>query len=405
MKTTYSERPEDIAKVVEDIAHFLRAEWAGSDHFEPWPGLPSTPGTQPTLEQANFFFLGCCIDLQERYKVAWEKARQFFTITVPPSERKCLWRWISNHSEEEWVQHAQDYKLHRFPAFHKRIHRIARSLQEQFGGDPRAIWASNNASRLLPILEEDLEVGPALSRMIVGALRDHRLIKLEKTDFKPDRHVCLQMHRLGLAQTSKPADVLTVARKYFSDPWVVDSALFYLSAELGITDCRGFIDFHKRMAVWINWRSHIARQLMTIRPKIHQQLGKDGWLVDIESSPHWSGFYVARRNGTLREAMSEDGSALWVWIGVGYYREFVSAIELGGKEIFLKSPMLRKQLKDIGFGPGEENRDPFSDQLSFWRQQRISQLGESELPFCFKEMAGTARDLILTIEDNLHSTH
>jgi hypothetical protein len=232
----------DIANVVEEIAHCLREEWAGSENFEPWPFLPLTPGTQPTLEQANLFFLGCCIDLQERYKIAWERARRFFSEIVPPAERKYLWHWISNPSEKEWIERAQDYRLHRFPAFHKRIHRIAKSMQQQFSGDPRKIWAAN-VDRLLPTLEEDLQVGPAISRMIVGALRDHRLVKLDKSDFKPDLHVCKVMHRLGLAQTSKPADVLAVSQRCFSDPWAVDAALFYLSQELDITDKEGFIKF------------------------------------------------------------------------------------------------------------------------------------------------------------------
>jgi hypothetical protein len=132
MKAKSAESPARMATVVWEIAQFLRDEWSSTEHFEPWPGLPSTPGTQPTLEQANFFFLGCCVDLQEKYKVAWDRARIFFTEIVPPEERPFLWRWISNHSEKEWVQHARDYKLHRFPAFHKRIHRIASSIQNQF---------------------------------------------------------------------------------------------------------------------------------------------------------------------------------------------------------------------------------------------------------------------------------
>ncbi len=291
---TTSTDATSIAKIVWEISHFLRDEWVGSEQFEPWPGLPSTPGRQPTLEEANFFFLGCCVDLQERNKVAWEKARRFFAEIVPPADRPFLWRWISSHSETEWVQRTYEYKLHCFTAFHKWIHRISTSLQGQFGRDPRTIWAPNNASRLLPILKDDLEVGPALSRMIVGALRDHQLVKSGKSDFKPDRHVCQQMHRLGLSPTSKVSDVLAAANKFFPDPWLADTALFYLGVEFGITGIEGLLEFHRQMTAWGKQRSDMAKQVPSLRQELLLDLGKDAWEVEIESSQHWIGLCLAR---------------------------------------------------------------------------------------------------------------
>jgi hypothetical protein len=83
--------------------------------------------------------------------------------------------------------------------------------------------------------------------------------------------------------------------------------------------------------------------------------------------------------------MYEDGSALWVWIGVGFYGDLVSGIQLGGKESFLNSAILRKQLKALHFGPGEENRDPFNDQISYWWQKASGELRGSGWPCVSKK--------------------
>lgn len=396
----HSDPPGSTARAVSEIAHFLRAEWTSSEHFEPWPGLPSTPGVQPTLKEANFFFLGCCIDLQERYKVAWTRARRFFADIVPSAEQEFLWRWISNHSEKDWILRAQDYKLHRFPAFHKRIHRIATSLQRQFGGDPRLVWAPKNLSNLLLILEQDLRVGPAISRMIIGALRDHRLVSLTRSDFKPDRHVCRQMQWLGLSKTSEPDEVLKVAKKYFDDPWIIDSALFYLGLEFGITDRKEFLHFHKGMKKWLRERCVLARRLPAIRGEIHRLLGEDTWEVHIESSLHWLGLSLARKNGRLYEPMHvRDGSALWAWIGIGFYGDFVLGIELGGEPSFLDFKEMGKLLKKLKFVSDDESRDPFSDRLSLWRQEKFSLSGESHLRSSFNGMARMVTDLVVQIEE------
>jgi hypothetical protein len=97
-----------------------------------------------------------------------------------------------------------------------------------------------------------------------------------------------------------------------------------------------------------------------------------------------------------------DGSALWVWVGVGFYGELLSAIQLGGEARFLNSPVLRRKLKGLGFSPGEESRDPFSNQVSFGTQHSLSLQQVIPIKTCitmFKQMASDARDLILIIED------
>jgi hypothetical protein len=109
------------------------------------------------------------------------------------------------------------------------------------------------------------------------------------------------MQRLGLSQTSNPSDVLKMAKQYFSDPWLVDSALFYLGAELGVTSIEGFVGFHKRMMAWKKLRPDIARRLLVVLKEIRKDLGDNHWEVDIESSFHWVGLYLVRTNGPLRD--------------------------------------------------------------------------------------------------------
>lgn len=262
------------------------------------------------------------------------------------------------------------------------------------------IWAPNNAPRLLLILKEDLKVGPALSRMIVGALRDHQLIKSGKSDFKPDLHVCRQMHRLGLSPTSKVSDVLTAADKYFPDPWLADTALFYLGVEFDITGQEGLLEFHRQMTAWREKRSDIAAQVRDIRKELLEDLGKDAWEIESESSLHWIGLYLARTDGPLRGSMhSQDRSALWAWIGIGFYGELVSGIQVGGEAEFFTPPVVRQKLRKLKFVSGEESRDPFSNRTSFWQQNTFPQPGKFQLRQRFKQMAERAQCLLRKIEE------
>jgi len=83
---------------------------------------------------------------------------------------------------------------------------------------------------------------------------------------------------------------------------------------------------------------------------------------------------------------------------VGFYGDLASGIQLGGKESFLNSPGLRKNLKALHFTE-DEIRDPYNHQISFWWQKKASgKLLGLGLALCFQEMATIASDLISTIE-------
>jgi hypothetical protein len=75
-------------KAVEEIGRFFRSEWHSPKSFEGWPGLPGKRGQPPSREEANEFFLGCCIDYMTLTRVVWKNARRFCQETVPPRKAR-----------------------------------------------------------------------------------------------------------------------------------------------------------------------------------------------------------------------------------------------------------------------------------------------------------------------------
>jgi hypothetical protein len=55
---------------VQEVRRFFRSEWRRKASFEGFPGLPTTPGVQPSLKQANYFFLGSRVDAMTLTRVA-----------------------------------------------------------------------------------------------------------------------------------------------------------------------------------------------------------------------------------------------------------------------------------------------------------------------------------------------
>src|SRR6266581_4154778 len=108
---------------------------------ERWAGLPDKRGARPTRLGANLFVLGCAIDFRRDGDSAWDAADYFLFNIVPSSQRERMWNWIvETHTPRRWDEKRAAYGLHRFPAGHKRVYRIARALVSLVDGDPRNLW-------------------------------------------------------------------------------------------------------------------------------------------------------------------------------------------------------------------------------------------------------------------------
>lgn len=178
---------EDIARKLEEFAEFLRTEYLDPNHFDGWPGLPipeKPPGVQEQppkvkLENANLYVLGCTVDMNEVAWRAWNKARRFCEEIVPESHRRRMWHWIAeDHSPDQWSARKREYDLHRYQSRHDAIHRIAGVIARNYDGDPRRIWEGARGIDVLKRFRDELKVGEQISRMVVGGLRDHKLVTL-----------------------------------------------------------------------------------------------------------------------------------------------------------------------------------------------------------------------------------
>lgn len=353
---------------IEKIGRFLRAEWYDAETFEGWPGLPDQPRIEPTIEGANFFFLACLVDWQEKTWKVYQRVRRFCDEVLPPGQLSRLWDWIAGHSEEEWRRHKQDYGLHWLAAGHNRLHRIARTIRDQFQGDPRIIWTAAQSPPLLSRLNDNLRVGPGLSRMIIGALRDHQLINLRRSDYKPDIHVRAFMHDLGLSPTTKTADVLEAA-SLFQDPWVADTAIYHLRAELGLRTEAEFDHYYEQMSEWQRTRSQFQNRLFGAKSALSAKLDSTAWELLSDHSSHWVGFDLVRQNGPLASVMQQDDPCpLWAWIGVGFYGEIVGGTAVGGLVNYFDPPIVREALRECRFSEERVSLSCGSRQTSWWRQ-------------------------------------
>jgi len=217
--------PYRMAKVIEQIAECVK----DSDELE-WPGLRKD--RRPTKREGQRFFLGSCIDYMQNADVAWAKVDDLLINIVPHRYRDDVFSWICRrHTKAEWARKHHKYNLHRFPSAHTRLYGIAKSIVNEYDGDPRNVWERTPARKLLDVLTHDVKVGSAIGHMMVGALRDNGLISKRRSDFKPDRHVCRLMKAIGLSQSDNPKDVIAAGRRWFKDPWAVDKAFYVMGRE------------------------------------------------------------------------------------------------------------------------------------------------------------------------------
>jgi len=379
-------------KSVEEIGRFLRSEWFRDGSFEGWPGLPMKAGQEPSLEQANLFFLGCCVDFMTLTRVAWDNARHFCTETVPVEWQPRMWEWIARHTQTEWEAKRLEYRLHRFPARHMRIHEIARGIVEHFGGDPRNIWQSRTKS-LLEILESDLRVGPAIARMIVGGLRDHKLVTLTRSDFKPDRHVIRLMKELGLAPRATAQDALNSANHLFRDPWLADTCFYHLGADYGVKTREQFWSIHQAIEDWKRLRDGVRARFVSVLKELIREPKNGKWRVYSDHSPHWAGGYLVKEDGPLAEAMNSD--SLWAWIGIGFDGALSVGLDVGGSGHYFEGAAQR-QLSREGLSDLRQTQPTAKGDREFWgaKPLRMNDLNESGLRTVLQGALGSLRRVV-----------
>ena len=187
--------------------------------------LSDLDGRQADKKIANKFLLGCILDYQMRVEVVWENARRFAEDDL--DDPRDLWHAISAipkwHTERVWRR----YNLHRFPAAHDRVRKIALKVKEHYRGDARKIWKGQSACETQKRLER-IGVGPQLSRMTAGILLDTKQIT-GAGELKADIHVRRVLGRVFTGDIVSAAAALDIANRMLpGGSWKLDAQLFRL---------------------------------------------------------------------------------------------------------------------------------------------------------------------------------
>jgi endonuclease III len=191
-----------------------------------WPGLEK--GRSASKQEANIFMLGAILDFQMNADTIWDKAEEFAQTTL--KNPKNLWHKITRGSLPAWNAKWRKYSLHRYPKGHERVWTIGQRIVSQYDGDARQIWNGQTINEVLRRLNE-LKVGPQISRMIVGALQDVKILK-GKGDVKVDLHVRRVLGRVLEGEGFSPGETDKVTKitgqMHPDNPWLLDSPLFFL---------------------------------------------------------------------------------------------------------------------------------------------------------------------------------
>jgi hypothetical protein len=294
-----------------------------------WPGLRDRFGEQPSRIGANIFVLGCAVDGgQQTADVAWRAAQRFVLGVVPPKEREHVWDWIvRQHTLTEWRRRRAAYGLHRNRIWHTRVYRFADFIAKYVGGDPRNIWRRvpegvEPMDHVRSVLQT-MRFGPALSRMLVGALLDHGLLKGE-TAFKDDIYVRRGMRRLGLASSESNLAVLEAGRRFFGkNSWAVDLVLYRLG-EQGYRTRRQIERYYRQRVlekrderVQQLWKKRRRAWLSIVRRALAEATAKlqaAGWSSISNHGKDFLGFLVSTKRGALGSEFRNE--SLYVWSGV-----------------------------------------------------------------------------------------
>jgi hypothetical protein len=240
--------------------------------------------------------------------------------------------------------------------------------------------------------------------MMLGGLRDHGLVKMERSDFKPDKHVSRAMHLLGLSPSDRPADVVRAGRQLFEDPWSVDGALWTLARDWGI---KGLDDFHEIYTAMQNWkalRSEVCPLVQRLQNELLPDADRKHWKLTYEESNHWRGLYVTPKIGPLVRAMEEEN--LWAWLGVGFDGKLAMAVEIGGKPGFFSASITREFRKHQ---LDEERHESsglwgFRDWYRAWTVSPESLKSVDKLKILFGPRLKTVQDLVMNLNPASIST-
>ena len=190
------------------------------------------PGEPLSRKNANKFLVGSILDYRILAETAWANAKRLAEEILGDPED--LWGTITSVSLEEWNSRHKEYSLHWLSKGHERVFTIGKRIVSQYDGDARSIWQNQSIDATLYRLN-DLRVGPQISRMVVGALIDAKILQ-GKGDVKADRHVRRVLGRLlkGIEiPTDKAQEAIDATRRMHPEnPWLLDRPLYRLGKSL-----------------------------------------------------------------------------------------------------------------------------------------------------------------------------
>ena len=200
----------------------------GSIH---WGWLSDLEGRPADKKCANKFLLASILDYQMRADLVWENARRFAEDDLGDPDH--LWETVLGIPGWDSEALFRRYRLHRFPAAHRRVRRIGEAIVRHYGGDSREIWRDQRPAEVRKRLET-MGVGPQISRMVVGALFDTGQIS-GAGELKADLHVTRVLGRVFVGKRVSVADAHRIANEMMpGKSWTLDAPLYLL----GKSRCR-----------------------------------------------------------------------------------------------------------------------------------------------------------------------
>lgn len=187
-----------------------------------WAWLSELGGARADKKRANKFLLGATLDYQMPADRVWANARRFAEDTLGDPDD--LWERVIALPDWDSEEAFHRYRLHRFPAAHRRVRRIGGGVLRDYRGDAREIWRERDAAEVLRRLEA-LGLGPQISRMVVGALHDTRQIA-GIGQLKADLHVRRVLGRLVAGESVSVAAAHRIADAMLPGAsWKLDAPL------------------------------------------------------------------------------------------------------------------------------------------------------------------------------------